>query len=128
VELSSTNLILFKGNIFHFIELSYRPKAFLTQTIENNNPTYQISLFLINLTGSITFTGSTPLKLTYLGAEFSEINFIEDDTNTTLDRFELHIEVDGVQGTYAVININPLDGLTISYKLTTVVYNFEISK
>lgn len=126
-ELTSTNLTLSRIANLHSIELSYRPKVFMTQTIDNNRPTYQVGLSLINITGTGVFAGASTLKLIYKGATVTQTILMEDDPNTLAnDVFELLIDVGGQTTSVATIDLFQ-DGLFVVYKLTTVIYNFEIS-
>ncbi|MHA2365474.1 MAG: hypothetical protein ACXAC7_16070 [Candidatus Hodarchaeales archaeon] len=118
-EDSSTNLSLYRDNSAHYIDLSYRPKVFLTQTIENNAITYNTGLYLINISVLGSFSGATSLKLTLKSTTISETSL----TSTSATKIQLHMDVDGERGIYASVTRFG----TTTYKLSTIVYYFEIS-
>lgn len=122
-ELSMTNLSFSRDNIYHYIQLSYRPKVFVTQTVEAGNPVYNVGVYFIKLTGSVGLLGRTQLGLTYEGASVNQQVLTE---SLGSQGFELHLAVNGQQGVYATVN-TANDALTTSYRVTVVTYTFTLS-
>lgn len=122
-EQSSTNISMYRNGYDNYIELSYRPKIFVTQTITSGSPTYNVNIFLIQLTGTSSFVGTSNVFIRYTGSTVSKTTF----TGSVGDSFELLMSVDGsTQGTYANFNAAP-GGFSTNYIVTTTLQTFSIS-
>ena len=121
-EQSVSNISMYRNGYTHYIDLSYRPKIFVTQTIINNNPTYNINIFLIKIVGTTSFVGTANMFLKYSGSTIKQTTL----TGHVNDGFSLLMSVDGNIGTYAVFNAAP-GGFTTIYRVTSTVQTFTIS-
>ena len=109
----------------HYIDLSYRPKILVSQTIENGAPVYNINVFLIKITGSTSFIGTTNVFLKYLNSAVDKITL----NGTVNQGFELLMQVGSGIGTtvsYAYIPTAP-GGFTTFYKVTVTTHTFSLS-
>ncbi len=120
---SSTNISMYRIGYNQYIELSYRPQIFVTQTIENGNPTFNVNIFLVQLLGTTSFVGTSNMFLKYSGSSIKETTL----SGVSGDSFQLLMNVDnsGAQS-YAVFNAAP-GGFTTNYKVTTTTQTFTIS-
>jgi hypothetical protein len=122
-EQSSSNMSLYRNGFNHYVELSYRPKIFVTQSIENGQPTYNIGLFFIQLQGSSSFSGTTNVFLKYKGTSIKETLL----SGVTGDSFSLLTQIDNDALTaYASFTAFP-GGFTTFYKVTAITHVFSIT-
>ncbi len=121
-EQSASNISIYRNGLTNYIELSYRPKIFVTQTIQNGNPTYTVNIFLIKLTGTAAFVGTQNMFLKYTGSTITQ-NALQGNSG---DSFQLLMSVDGNFGSYAQFNAAP-GGFTTVYQVSTTVQTFSIS-
>ena len=122
-EQSATNISLYRIGYTHYIELSYRPKIFVTQTITNGNPTYNVNIYLVKIQGTTSFVGTTNMFLKYTGSTIKQTIF----SGVAGDSFQLLMSVDGTAATsYASFNAAP-GGFTTYYRVSTTTQVFTIS-
>jgi len=122
-ELSSTNLTLYRDNFDHFVELSYRPKVFVTQSIVNGLPTYNVGVFFIKLNVSSNFIGVSNLFIKLTGTSINKTTII----GSSGDSFQLLFSIGGTQKAYAEYSAS-LGGFSTYYKVTATIYEFSISE
>ena len=121
-EQSSTNLTLYRENTDHFVELSYRPKVFVTQSIVNGNPTYNVGIFFIKLNVASSFIGTTNVFIKLQSTSIQETTL----TGTAGDSFQVLFSIGGTQSAYAQYSAS-LGGFTTYYKVSTTTYVFSIT-
>ena len=122
-EQSATNISLYRVGYDHYVELSYRPKIFITQSIVNGNPTCNVNIYLVKLTGSTSFIGTTNLFLKYLGDTIKQTTF----TGVSGVSFEVQMAVgSSAFGSYATFNAAP-GGFSSYYVVTVTTHTFSIS-
>lgn len=121
-EQSVSNISTYRNGYNNYIDLSYRPKIFVTQTIVNNHPTYNVNIFLIKIAGTTSFVGTTNMFLKYSGSSISQERLVGNSSYS----FSLLMSVDGNIGTYAYFNAAP-GGFITYYQVTTTVQTFTIS-
>lgn len=119
---SATNISLYRIGTTHYMDLSYRPKIFISQTIENGNPTENVNIFLIKLIGSTTFIGTTNVFIKYEGASVNQTTKI----GHAGDSFEILMSAGTSTDVYAPFSAAP-GGFTSFYKVTVTVQTFSIS-
>ena len=122
---SASNISLYRIGYNHYIDLSYRPKILVSQTIENGAPVYNVNVFLIKLTGSTSFIGTTNVFLKYQGATVDQTTL----PGTSGNGFELLMYVGPGTGTptsYAYFPTAP-GGFTTLYKVTVTTHTFSLS-
>lgn len=121
---SATNISLYRIGNNHYIDLSYRPKIIISQSILNNQPNYNINMFLVKLTGTTQFIGTTNLFLKFLGTTISQRTI----TGYANSVFNLDISVDGINATSL---FTPLDaapgGFTTYFNFNIITYTFSFS-
>lgn len=119
---SATNLTLSRDNIDHYVELSYRPKIFVTQSIENGVPTYNVGIFFIKLTVASAFIGTTNvfIKLTKTTINENILN------GTSGDSFQVLFQIGNTINAYAELSAS-LGGFTTQYIVKATTYHFSIS-
>jgi hypothetical protein len=121
-EQSSTNLTLYRKNNKHFVELSYRPKVFVTQSIVNGFPTYNIGLFFIKIKFASSFVGTTNVFLKLTGTNITETTLI----GSSGDSFQVLFSIGGLQKAYAEVSAS-LGGFSTYYRVSATTYEFSIS-
>lgn len=121
---SATNISMYRIGYNNYIDLSYRPKIIVSQTIENNQIVYNVNVFLIKLTGSTSFIGTTNVFLKYLGSTVDQTNIVGNSTQS----FELLMSVGSqtIPTAYAQYNGAP-GGFTTVYKVTVTTHTFSLS-
>lgn len=124
-DYSATNISMYRLGYNHFIDLSYRPKIIVSQTIENGQPVYNVNVFLIKLTGSTSFIGTTNVFLKYAGSTVEHTNLVGSSGSS----FELLMSVGSSTNSptaYAQFNAAP-GGFTTLYRLTVTTHTFSLS-
>lgn len=122
-EQSATNISMYRVGNNQYIELSYRPKIFVTQTIENGNPTYNVNIYLVRLLGTTSFVGTSNMFIKYSGASIQESTL----TGVYGDSFQLLMQVDNTAATsYALFSAAP-GGFITDYHVITTIQTFTIS-
>ena len=121
---SATNISLYRIGYDHYVDLSYRPKIIVSQSIQNNQLNYNINLFLVKLTGSTQFIGTTNLFVKFLGTTVDQRSM----TGGSSSQFSLNIGVDGVDASSLVPSLSGAPGGFITnYNFNIITYTFSFT-
>lgn len=126
-EQSATNISLYRIGYDHYIELSYRPKIFITQTIVNGIPTCNVNIYLIKILGSTSFIGTTNMFLKYQGDTIKQITRVGYYNTTSPNNFYMVMSVNNANPSFYAYYQTAPGGFTTNYVVTVTTHTFSIS-
>ena len=126
-EQSSTNISMYRVGYDHYIDLSYRPKIFFSQSVDNGIINNNINIYLIKLTGTTSFVGTTNMFLKYTGSTVQKLIY----PASSGQYFDMAFLADNNINQLSIMADNTFPaapgGFTTNFVVTTTTQTFSIS-